>query len=111
MQLSALCHEPTLAPRAAAGGDALDVVHHGQVSAEQAPELANIVRAWLVGEQIIKQEESDSDLCGPRPASALAHRIYGNRASRGYQAALAQAALAVLRNAAERDLRIVEGVD
>jgi len=35
-----------------------------EVSAEQAPELANVVRAWLVGEQIIEQEESDSVLSG-----------------------------------------------
>lgn len=34
------------------------------VSAKQAPELANLVRAWLVEEQIIEQEESDSVLGG-----------------------------------------------
>jgi len=40
------------------------IVVDTEVSAEQAPELANIVRAWLVGEQIIEQEESDSVLGG-----------------------------------------------
>lgn len=34
------------------------------VSAEQAPELASIVRVWLVEQQIIEQEQSDSVLGG-----------------------------------------------
>ena len=44
--------------------DNAQIVVDTEVSAERAPELANIVRAWLVGEQIIEQEESDSVLSG-----------------------------------------------
>jgi hypothetical protein len=49
--------------------DHAQIVVDTEVSAEQAPELANIVRAWLVREQIIRQEESDSVLgdTGHRP--------------------------------------------
>jgi hypothetical protein len=44
--------------------DHAQIVVDIDVSAEQAPELANVVCAWLVGQQIIKQEESDSVLGG-----------------------------------------------
>jgi len=49
--------------------DHAQIVVDTEVSAEQAPELANIVRAWLVREQIIRQEQSDSVLgdTGHRP--------------------------------------------
>ena len=53
------------------------IVVDTQVSAEQAPELANIVRAWLVGEQIIEQEESESVLSGT-----------GHRPGMNYRAAI-----------------------
>ena len=43
------------------------IVVDTEVSAERAPQLANVVRAWLVGEQIIEQEESDSVLSGTGP--------------------------------------------
>lgn len=44
--------------------DSAQIVVDIEVSAERAPELANIARAWLVGEQIIKREQSDSVLSG-----------------------------------------------
>jgi len=44
--------------------DFAQIVVDTEVSAEQAPELANVVRAWLVGERIIEREEGDSVLNG-----------------------------------------------
>jgi hypothetical protein len=44
--------------------DHAQIVVDTEVSAEQARELANIVHEWLVGEQIIAQEQSDSVLGG-----------------------------------------------
>jgi hypothetical protein len=50
------------------------IVVDTEVSAGQAPELANVVRAWLVGEQIVKQEESDSVLGGAGHRPGINHR-------------------------------------
>src|SRR5262245_14773103 len=36
-----------------------------EVSAEQAPELARLVRTWLIDERIIEREQSDSVLSSP----------------------------------------------
>jgi hypothetical protein len=44
--------------------DNAQIVVDIEVSAERAPELASIIRAWLVREQIVKQEQSDSVLDG-----------------------------------------------
>lgn len=44
--------------------DSAQIVVDIEVRAEEAPDLADIVRAWLVGEQIIEQEQSDSALSG-----------------------------------------------
>jgi predicted RNA-binding Zn-ribbon protein involved in translation (DUF1610 family) len=44
--------------------DSAQIVVDIEVSAEGAAELANAVRAWLVGEQIIEQAQSDSVLSG-----------------------------------------------
>ena len=57
--------------------DNAQIVVDTEVSAEQAPELANIVRAWLVGQHIIEQEESDSVLVGT-----------GHRPGMNYRAAI-----------------------
>ena len=45
-----------------------------EVSAERAPELPNIVRAWLVGEQIIKQQQRDSVLGGTGHCPGINYR-------------------------------------
>ena len=57
--------------------DNAQIVVDTEVSAEQAPELANIIRAWLIAEQIIEQEESDSVLGGT-----------GHRPGMNYRAAI-----------------------
>lgn len=48
--------------------DSAQIVVNIEVSAEQALILANVVRAWLVGEQIIEREQSNTVL------SATGHR-------------------------------------
>jgi hypothetical protein len=57
--------------------DYAQIVVDTEVSAERAPELANIVRAWLVGKHIIEQEESNSVLSGT-----------GHRPGMNYRAAI-----------------------
>lgn len=54
--------------------DNAQIVVDTEVSAEQAPELANVVRTWLVGEQIIEQEESDSVLGGAGHRPGISYR-------------------------------------
>jgi hypothetical protein len=54
--------------------DHAQIVVDIDVSAEQAPELADVVRAWLVGQHIIKQEPSDSVLNGVGHRPGLLYR-------------------------------------
>ena len=55
--------------------DFAQIVVDTEVSAEQAPELANVVRAWLIGERIIEREEGNSVLDGTGHRPGISYRI------------------------------------